>query len=458
MRTAIALSLLLTATLPALTDAVAQDAETASPAALLIGKAAYGDWRDDAPGVRRRLSADRLPDPYASRSSSNSPAVVEAPLNAIPKVPPGFTVQLFARGLETPRSLRVAPNGDIFLAESGADRVRVMRTANGAATPSRGEIFAADLDGPFGIAFYPPGAEPQWVYVATTTAVMRFPYRNGDLKARGAPEKIVARLPGGGHWTRDVAFSPDGQRMFVSVGSASNVGQGLPKKTPDEIRRWEATKGLGAAWDGEDRRAGVLAFDPDGHNERSFATGIRNCVSLAVQPRSGDLWCATNERDGLGDDLPPDYVTRVRAGSFFGWPWYYIGDHEDPRHKGERPDLKGKATVPDVLLQPHSAPLGMTFYDPPADAAAAFPVDYRGDAFVAMHGSWNRGRPTGYKVVRIRLHDGKPSGEYEDFMTGFIIDDAEVWGRPVGVAVARDGALLVSEDGNGTIWRIAYTK
>lgn len=456
MRAAIALSLLLTAIPPASTDAAAQNAQSPSPL-ILTGKAAYGDWRGDAPGVRRHLSAGELPAPYASRSSSNAPAVVEAPQNAVPKVPPGFTARLFARGLETPRILRVAPNGDIFIAESGAGQIRVMRAADGAATPSRSEIFAGDLDGPFGIAFYPLGAEPQWVYVATTVVVMRFPYRSGDLKARGAPEKI-ARLPGGGHWTRDVAFSRDGRRMFVSVGSDSNVAQGLAKKSPDEIRRWESTKGLGAAWDGEERRADVLAFDPDGRNERSFATGIRNCVGLAVQPQTGDLWCSTNERDGLGDDLPPDYVTRVRDGEFFGWPWFYIGDHEDPRHKGERPDLKDKVTVPDVLLQPHSAPLGMTFYDAPAGAAASFPAEYRGDAFVAAHGSWNRATRTGYKIVRIHLRDGKPSDDSEDFLTGFVVDDRRVWGRPVGVAVARDGALLVSEDGNGTIWRIAYKK
>jgi glucose/arabinose dehydrogenase len=456
MRAAIAISLLLTAIPPASPDAAAQNAEGSVP--VLSGQAAYGDWRSDAPGVRRHITADDLPASYVTRSSSNAPAVVKAPPNAVPKVPSGFTARIFARGLETPRILRVAPNGDIFIAESGAGQIRVMRAADGAATPSRSEIFAGDLDGPFGIAFYPLGAEPQWVYVATTAAVMRFPYRNGDLKARGAAEKIVARLPDGGHWTRDIAFSRDGRRMFVSVGSDSNVAQGLPKKSPDEIRRWESLKGLGAAWDGEDRRADVLVFDPDGRNEHSFATGIRNCVGLAVQPQTGDLWCSTNERDGLGDDLPPDYVTRVRDGEFFGWPWFYIGGHEDPRHKGERPDLRDKVTVPDVLLQPHSAPLGMTFYDAQPGAAAAFPIEYRGDAFVAAHGSWNRGKRTGYKVVRIHLRDGKPSGDYEDFLTGFVDDDAKVWGRPVGVAVARDGALLVSEDGNGTIWRIAHKK
>jgi glucose/arabinose dehydrogenase len=287
---------------------------------------------------------------------------------------------------------------------------------------------------------------------------MRFAYRSGDLRARGAPEIVVPRLPDGGHWTRDLVFSPDGSRMFVSVGSASNVAQAMPAKSPEAIRAWEAANGLGAAWGEENRRADVLVFGPDGSGGRRFATGLRNCSALAVQPGNGNLWCATNERDGLGDDLPPDYATRVGDGRFYGWPWYYIGGHEDPRHKGARPDLADKVTVPDVLLQPHSAPLGMIFYDAPESAAAGFPVSYRGDAFVALHGSWNRSKRTGYKIVRLQLNDGVPSGTYEDFVTGFVIDDATVWGRPVGIAVAHDGALLFSEDGNGTIWRVAYRK
>jgi glucose/arabinose dehydrogenase len=207
---------------------------------------------------------------------------------------------------------------------------------------------------------------------------------------------------------------------------------------------------LGAAWGDETDRAAVLVFDPDGKNRKLFATGIRNCVGLAMQP-NGTAWCSTNERDSLGDDLVPDYVTRVKENAFYGWPWFYIGDNQDPRHPGARPDLKDKITVPDVLLQAHSASLGMTFYD-----GNSFPAEYRGDAFAAEHGSWNRSKRTGYKVIRIRLKDGVPTGEYEDFVTGFVVDDKEVWGRPVGVAVAHDGALLFSEDGNGTIWRVSH--
>jgi len=259
----------------------------------------------------------------------------------------------------------------------------------------------------------------------------------------------------GGHSTRDIAFSADGKRMFVSVGSASNVAQGLPRRSVEEARRYESSRAPGALWGDETDRALVLAFDPDGKNRRIFATGIRNCVGLAVQPAGGALWCATNERDGLGDDLPPDYATSVREGGFYGWPWYYIGANEDPRHQGARPDLKDKVSVPDVLIQPHSAPLQITFYQARAGAPSAFPVAYQGAAFVTLHGSWNRARRTGYKVVRLEMRDGRPTGAYEDFLTGFVRGPREVWGRPVGIAVAHDGALLVSEDGNDTIWRIA---
>jgi glucose/arabinose dehydrogenase len=427
------------------------------PGTLLTGSAAFGSWRADAPGVRRRISVGELPAPGASRSVTNPPRVVERPAGAALRVPPGFRVDRFAEGLTNPRMVRVAPNGDVFVAETAAGQVRVIRAPPGAARAERTEVFASGLDGPFGIAFYPPGPEPAWLYVAENDRVVRLPYRAGDLAARGAPQTVVGKLSptSEGHSTRDVAFSRDGRRMFVSVGSASNVAQRLPAKSADERRAWEAQQGLGAAWGDEERRADVLVFDADGQGGRVFATGLRNCAGLAVHPATGDVWCATNERDELGDDLVPDFVTRVREGAFYGWPWFYLGAHEDPRHRGARPDLAARVTVPDVLLQAHSASLGLTFYDPPA-AAAAFPAEYRGDGFAALHGSWNRGQRTGYKVVRIRLRGGVPGGEYEDFLTGFVVDDARVWGRPVGVAVARDGALLVTEDGNGTMWRVAY--
>ncbi len=418
-----------------------------------------GDWRGDAPGTMHRIAVDALPAPFASRSSSNAPGVVAPPASAQLHVPPGFAVQRFAEGLNAPRIVRVAPNGDIFVAESVAGRIRILRAADGAASPSLTRVFAGGLDLPFGIAFYPPGPDPHFIYVADNNAVVRIPYQSGDVQARGKPETIVAPLSptAGYHWTRDIAFSADGQHMFVSIGSGSNDAEGMAPLGAEALREHIARTVPGAAWGSEERRAAVMDYAPDGSAGRFFATGLRNCVGLAVQQQTGDVWCSTNERDGLGDNLPPDYVTRVAAGSFFGWPWYYIGAHPDPRHPHQRPDLAEDVALPDVLIQPHSAPLGMTFYT--GSGPAAFGAEYQGDAFVALHGSWNRAVRTGYKLVRIHLHDGLPvaGAGYEDFMTGFVVDDDDVWGRPVGVAVAHDGALLVTEDGNGTIWRIAPT-
>jgi hypothetical protein len=415
---------------------------------LVVNSAAFGDWDTDKPGLIRLMRPDKLPAP--GPSSANVSHVVARPAGAMPQVPGGFKIGLFAEGFSGPRIIRTAPNGDIFVAETRGGRIRVLRAADGAVKPETNETFASGLRGPFGIAFFPGGDNPQWVYVANTDSVVRFPYRSGDLKASGPAETIVAKLPTGGHSTRDIVFTPDNARMLVSVGSASNVGEGMGKP-PGGLEAWASQQPLGAAWGYETDRAAVLSFDPDGKNQKIFATGIRNCVGLAIQPGTNTPWCSTNERDGLGDDLVPDYVTRVKEGAFYGWPWFYIGNHEDPRYGNVRPDLMDKITVPDVLLQAHSASLGLTFYQ-----SNNFPADYRGDAFAAEHGSWNRSKRTGYKVVRIRLKNGVPTGEYEDFVTGFVVNDSEVWGRPVGVTVARDGALLISEDGNGTIWRVSH--
>lgn len=414
----------------------------------LTGSAAFGDWRADKPGTVRLIRPEDLQKPGATPSVASGPHVVARPASAVPQVPDGFKIALFAEGLSGPREMRVAPNGDIFIAETGPGRIRVLRAADGEARPTANEVYAGGLNGPFGIAFYPGGNDPKWVYVANNDSVVRFPYKAGDLKASGKAATVVAELPhNGGHSTRDIAFSPDGKRMMISVGSRSNDAEGSDK-APDGFI---ASHALGESWGSETDRADVLTFDPDGKRLGVFATGIRNCVGLAVHPKTGDLYCSTNERDGLGDNLVPDYVTRVREGAFYGWPWFYLGDHQDPRHASERADLKDKITVPDVLLQAHSASLGLTFYN-----GSQFPSEYSGDGFAAEHGSWNRSKRTGYKVIRIRLKDGVPTGEYEDFVTGFVIDDSNVWGRPVGVAVAHDGALLVSEDGNGTIWRITH--
>ena len=418
-----------------------------------------GDWRNAAPGVKHHITLADLPKPFTTVSSGNNPRVIRQPTNAVLSVPAGFAVHLFAAGLSGPRLLRVAPNGDIFIAETRANRIRVLRAADGADAPSDNQIYATGLDRPFGIAFYPPGDNPQWVYVANNNSVVRFPYHSGDLVAGGDAQIIVPHLcdSTGGHTTRDVAFSRDGKRMFISVGSGSNVAETMTKKNVADIQSWEADHGQGAAWDSEANRADILVTDPEGQQPlRTFATGIRNGVGLAVDPVTGELWTSTNERDALGDNLVPDYVTRVKEGGFYGWPWYYMGNNEDPRHAGERPDLAGVAIVPDVLFESHSAPLEMVFYTA-TNGVSAFPAEYRGDIFDAFHGSWNRGARTGYKVVRLRLDHGIPTGEYDDFLTGFVVDNRSVWGRPVGVAVAHDGALLVTEDGNGTLWRVSYT-
>jgi glucose/arabinose dehydrogenase len=429
--------------LPSATGALADAVRT--------GEAAYGDWRDDAPGVVRHFTPDAMPPPYRTASADRAPSVVQQPAGAALHVLPGFAVDRFMTGLERPRTMRVASNGDVFVAESGAARIRVLRPSADPAHPVQSNVFAANLALPFGIDFWPPGGDPRFIYVATSSEVVRFPYQVGDVAARGPAEVVVTNLPRGGHWTRDLVFSADGTRMFVSVGSASNDAAGMRAKDSLAVRAWEARSGFGAAWGDEEDRADVLAFDPLGHNRRIFATGLRNCTAEAIAPTTGALWCVVNERDGLGDNLPPDYATSVREGAFYGWPWYFIGDHEDPRLKGQRPDLAGHISQPDVLIQPHSAPLGIAFYD-----GKQFPPGYRGDAFVALRGSWNRAQRTGYKVIRLRFANGRPTGEYEDFLTGFVASDQAVWARPVGIAVAREGSLLVSEDGNGTIWRIAY--
>jgi glucose/arabinose dehydrogenase len=414
------------------------------------GAAAFGDWRSDAPGVRRHITPQDLPPPKQGTQAEepdlkNRSNVVAQPQGAMPTVPPGFAVELFASGLQKPRTIRVAPSGDVFVAESGGGRILTFKSGTRDMT-----VFAEGLRRPYGIAFYPAGPNPQYVYVGETNRVVRYPYKLGDLTVRGPAEIIMPDIPETHHWTRDVVATDDG-RLFVAIGSASNLGGSMPTKTPQEIQAFEATHGLGAAWGDEENRAMVRVFDADGRHVKNYATGLRNCSGLTVQPGTNDVWCAVNERDHLGDNVPTEYATRLKEGAFYGWPWYYIGDHEEPRLHGQRPDLKGHVTAPDVLLEAHTAPLGITFY-----AGSQFPAEYKGSAFVALHGSWNRTQRAGYKVVRLPIQNGKPTGVEEDFMTGFVLNESDVWGRPVGVAVASDGSLLVSEDGNGTIWRVAW--
>ena len=402
--------------------------------ALPMPTAPFTDYRFETPGKVHKITLADLPEPFATQSAGNSPKLASRPDGAWPKVPEGFKVAQYATDLGDARLIRTAPNGDFFVAGSRTGEITVFRGISSNGKPEKKEIFATGLHRPFGINFYPPGPNPEWVYVGNTDAVVRFPYRNGDLKARGPAEKLVDLPAGKGHWTRDIQFTPDGRKMLVSVGSASNVDD--PDTTP-----------------GEKNRADVLEFNPDGSGQRVFAYGIRNCVGLAISPETGEPWCSVNERDALGDNLVPDYITHVQGGGFYGCPWFYMGGRQDPRHAGKHSELKDKVITPDVILHPHFASLQMTFYE-----GKQFPREYKGDIFAAEHGSWNRAARVGYELIRIPLHQsGKASGEYEDFMTGFVIDSGHVWGRPVGVTVAPDGSLLVTDDGSKAIWRITYT-
>jgi glucose/arabinose dehydrogenase len=407
-------------------------------ATVLEGKTAFSDYRQQKPGVFHKITPADLPAPYATESVDNGPHLVAQPAGAWPQALPGFKVELYASGLKNPRLIRRAPNGDFFVAESEANTVKVFHGIGSDGKAVSSSDFATGLRQPFGIAFYPPGPNPQYVYIGNTDSVVRFPYHSGDTKAAGPAQTIVpdipggGRLRGGGHWTRDIAFSQDGKKMFVSVGSHSNVDD--PDVTPEEFHR-----------------ADILEFNPDGTGLKVYAWGIRNPVGIAVNPQTGELWASVNERDRLGDNLVPDYITHVEEGGFYGWPWYYTGSHQDPRLPGKHPELKNKVIVADVLLQPHNASLEMTFYD-----GSQFPSEYRGDVFAAEHGSWNKSNRTGYEVIRVPLKNGHATGEYEDFLTGFVTSDGQVWGRPVGVAVATDGSLLVTDDGSNSIWRVSY--
>jgi glucose/arabinose dehydrogenase len=480
---------------------------------LLTGQAAFTDFNQQAPGTRHKITVADLPAPAPDEAVNNGPTIVARPKDAWPVAPPGFKVTLYAGGdftptaasssqnnqapsvpvapstFREPRLLRTAPNGDIFMTDSHGDKLFVMRGVGPDGKAAKLSTFATGLNLPFGIAFYPAGPNPKWVYVGNTDSVVRFPYKSGDLVATGPAEKVVPELPGfaqlrgGGHWTRDVVFTAEATpKMLVSVGSGSNIDD--PDTTPKELHR-----------------ADVLEFTPEGKFLKVYAYGIRNCVGEAINPVTKQLWCSTNERDNLGNHLVPDYVTSVPEGSFFGWPWYYMGHHKDPRlpvpcadgtgvnpQKTEsltadqaknckREDIVAKVKTPDVLVQPHMASLEMVFY-PTIGALEAlghhadkpgmmptqefrvpksiFPESYRGGAFAAEHGSWNRKNRAGYEVINIPMKDGHATGEYDDFLTGFVVDDGHVWGRPVGVTVGNDGSLYVSDDGSRSVWHVTY--
>ena len=397
---------------------------------ILTGGNAFSDSAKLTPGTARKITPKDLPAPGAGTPGKQKQ--VARPAGAMPKAPAGFTVGIYAEtGNNTPRQIRTAPNGDIFVMNTQQGTISVYRGMTADGKPAQTETFATGLSGPFGVSFYPAG-DPQWLYVGNTASVVRFPYRSGDMKARAAAETIILSLPSGGHSTRDVVFSRDGQSMYVAVGSASNVDD--PDTHPTEFHR-----------------ANILEYKPDGTFVGIYASGIRNPVGLAIHPTTGELWTSMNERDNLGDNLVPDYVTHVEKGGFYGWPYFYIGGNPDPRLNGAHSELKAKVIVPDVLVQAHSASVGMAFY-----TGTMFPAEYRNDAFAAEHGSWNRSIKAGHEVIRIPLDNGKSSGVYQDFLTGFLDSNGNPWGRPVGIATAPDGSLLVTDDGAMVIWRVSY--
>ena len=382
----------------------------------------------------------QLPTPFATPSARNNSKVIGWPQGKMPTPASGFEVSLFADKLDNPRQAYVLPNGDILVVEAtrewpgradrpekSANRITLFRDSNQDGKPDVRETFLTGLNMPHGMAVL-----GNWFYVGNTDGIVRYPYNSGQTKIDGKPAKVLD-LPAGGHYTRNLITDPAGKKLYIAVGSSSNVDEdGADAKDP--------------------RRAAILEMNPDGSAMRVFAGGLRNAVGMDWEPSSRTLWTVVNERDLLGDDLVPDYLTSVKEGAFYGWPYSYFGQNEDPRKKGQRPDLVAKAIKPDYALGSHTAALGLAFY-----AGKSFPQRYRGGAFIGMHGSWNRSKMVGYKVAFIPFANGKPAGPMEDILTGFIADESkfEAYGRPVGVTVAPDGSLLVADDSGGKVWRVS---
>jgi glucose/arabinose dehydrogenase len=396
-----------------------------SVAALLMIGAAGATFAADAPGIKHQVSA-HLPKPFATPAADNESHVVARPQGWAPQVEKGFAISAFASGLSDPRWMALAPNGDVFLAEPRAGKITLLRDTNNDGKADKTFTFASGFETPHGLAFH-DGA----LYVGDLNAVWKLGYTNGATQV-GARTRVTQQAFGGkeGHDTRDIAFAPDGT-LYVAIGSAGNIETSDPPP-----------------------RASVQKVNANG-TLSTYASGLRNPVGIVFQPGINQMWVTVNERDGFGDDLPPDYATHLENGAFYGWPYAYIGPHPDPTFGARRPDLVAKTKTPDVLFQAHSAPLGLAFY-----TGKQFPAEYQGDAFVAFHGSWNSGHPHGYKVVRIHFAGGKPAGGYEDFVTGFWdgkSSPARVYGRPAGLLVAKDGSLLIADDAGKTVWRVAYT-
>jgi glucose/arabinose dehydrogenase len=374
-----------------------------------------------------QVERPKLPEPYSSPSSNNLPHVIPRPEGATLKLPAGFQIELYAEGFERPRFMLEGPNHEILVTDSiEAGSVFLLQDENQDFKVESKQKILTGLDRPYGLTFW-----KDYLYVAEATSLKRYKYDSKGLKLESKGEEIVSLKPfGKGHWTRTVLFDPKGEKMYLTVGSASNVDAG------------------------EDAmRAAIHRFNPDGTAPEIVASGVRNVIGLRWYPGTETLWAAVQERDGLGDDLVPDYFTAIHFGGFYGWPYAYLGPHEDPRRKGERPDLVAKTLVPDIWLGAHVAVLDALFY-----TGNQFPKEYQGGAFLAFHGSWNRSQRVGYSVNFIPFKNGLPVEGPRDFLTGFLLDPGkrEVWGRPVGLLQLQDGSLLVSDDGGNKIWRISY--
>jgi glucose/arabinose dehydrogenase len=400
---------------------------SAAVGASAVATAANDPPAEQVPGTRIQVLAEGLPPPYATPSANNASRRVLRPDNPPFRLPPGFSVAIFADHLTNPRSLLVLPDGDVLLAQSKTGEITLLRDSDGDGVAEFRSTFASGFARPYGLAL--SGGQ---LYVADTVAVWQMPYGDGDQQARAAARPITSRGALGGdlgHWTRNLVFSPDGSRFYVAIGSQTNVGE---DPSP---------------------RGSVQSFTADGQGQQTYASGLRNPVGMAFYPGTNDLYAVVNERDGLGDGLVPDFLTRLSPGASYGWPYAYIGQHPQPGLAAP-PGFIDKAVVPDLLFRPHSAPLGLVFYE-----GDQFPAQYRGDAFVALHGSWNSARPTGYMVARVPFANGRPKGYYEPFLTGFWLggyETAFVFGRPAGLAVAKDGSLLVADDGGNVVWRVSY--
>ncbi|MEE9551679.1 MAG: PQQ-dependent sugar dehydrogenase [Gammaproteobacteria bacterium] len=359
-----------------------------------------------------------LASPYQTESAVNPSQIIPRPKDATLNLPPGFVVEEYLSGFHGARYMLLGPGNEVLLSDMDAGNIYVIKD-------KQVKVLIGDLNQPYGLALY-----EEWLYVAETHSVKRYPYDATVLAAGKGEEVISLHKHAGGHSTRTILFDQAGEKLYLSVGSASNVSLGE-----------------------HPIRAAISRYNPDGSEHEIFASGIRNGVGLRWHPGTHDLWVTSHERDGLGDDLVPDYFTKVIPGGFYGWPYAYIGPHEDPRHKGVAPDKVKKTLYPSVLLGNHVGPLDFIFY-----TGNQFPKKYHGGAFVALHGSWNRSKRAGYKIAFIQFKDGKPVSGPEDFLTGWMLGEnrREVWGRPVGLLQMPDGSLLISDDGAGKIWRVSY--